>query len=147
MLTPFLMLVCTVCQCPKCPSPSFHISLYQQQSDVTATRIALSGFRLTRGLITVDSDNHVENYLKEMLAFVFYGSNVHTRPENRGRGIIQSTLVISNSLISNNRLSRSENLIPVLTQKSTNRQQNIVEKRSLGEISPLFHIIFNISLT
>ena len=29
---------------------------------------------------------------------------------------IQSTLVISNSLISNNRLSRSENLVPVLTE-------------------------------
>ena len=61
---------------------------------------------------------------------------------------IQSTLVISNSLISNNRLSRSENLVPVLTQRSTNRQQNIVEKRrncSLGAISPLFHNIFNIS--
>ena len=63
---------------------------------------------------------------------------------------IQSTLVISNSLILNNRLSRSENLVPVLIQRSTNRQQNIVEKRrncSLGAISPLFHNIFNISLT
>ena len=63
---------------------------------------------------------------------------------------IQLTLVISNSLISNSRLSRSENLVSVLTQRSTNRQQNIVEKRrncSLGAISPLFHIIFNISLT
>ena len=40
----------------------------------------------------------------------------------------KSTLVTSNSLISNNRLSRSENLVPVLTQRSTNRQQNIVEK-------------------
>ena len=43
--------------------------------------------------------------------------------------VIQSTLVISNPLISNNRLSRSENLVPGLTQRSTNRQQNIVEKR------------------
>ena len=63
--------------------------------------------------------------------------------------MVQSTLVISNSLILNNRLSRSENLVPVLTQRSTNRQQNIVEKRrncSLGAISPLFHNIFNISL-
>ena len=63
---------------------------------------------------------------------------------------IQSTLVISNSHIPNNRLSRSENLVPVLTQRSTNRQQNNVEKRrncSLGAISPLFHNIFNISLT
>ena len=59
----------------------------------------------------------------------------------------QSTLVILSSLISNNRLSRSENLVPVLTQRSTNRQQNIVEKWncSLGAISPLFHNIFNIS--
>ena len=63
---------------------------------------------------------------------------------------LQSTLIISTSLISNIRLSRSENLVPVLTQSSTNRQQNIVEKRrncSLGAISPLFHNIFNISLT
>ena len=85
---------------------------------------------------------------------------------------IQLTLVISTSLISNNRLSRSENMAPVLTQRSTNRQQNIVKKRrnrslgaisplfhnkqnivkkwrnrSLGAISPLFHNIFNISLT
>ena len=61
--------------------------------------------------------------------------------------LIQLTLVISNSLISNNHLSRSENLVPVLTQRSTNRQQNIVEKRrncSSGAISPLFHNIFNI---
>ena len=31
------------------------------------------------------------------------------------------TLVISTSLISNNRLSQSENLVPVLTLKSNNR--------------------------
>ena len=42
---------------------------------------------------------------------------------------LQSNLVISNSLISNHRLSRSENLVPVLTQRATKRQQNIVEKR------------------
>ena len=34
---------------------------------------------------------------------------------------IQSTLVISTSLISNNRLSRSEKLVPVLTWKTNNR--------------------------
>ena len=34
--------------------------------------------------------------------------------------IIQSTLDISTSLISNNRLSRCENLAPVLTRKSNN---------------------------
>ena len=42
---------------------------------------------------------------------------------------IQSTLVISTSVISNNRLSRRENLVRVLTQKSKIRLQNIVEKR------------------
>ena len=34
---------------------------------------------------------------------------------------LQSTLVISTSLILNNHLSQSENVVPVLTQKSNNR--------------------------
>ena len=53
--------------------------------------------------------------------------------------------------LSRTRLSRitaylegSENLVSVLTQRSTKRHQNIVEKR---RNSPLFHNIFNISLT
>ena len=49
--------------------------------------------------------------------------------------------------ISNNRLSRRENLVLVLIQKSKIKLQNIVEKRrncSWGAISPLFHNIFNI---
>ena len=33
---------------------------------------------------------------------------------------LQSTLVITTSFISNNRLSRSENLVPVLTRKLNN---------------------------
>ena len=60
---------------------------------------------------------------------------------------VQSTLVISTSVISNNRLSRRENLVLVLTQKSKIRLQNIVEQRrncSWGAISPLFYNIFNI---
>ena len=44
---------------------------------------------------------------------------------------VQSTPVISTSLISNNRLIPSANLVPVLIWKSNNRWQNIVEKRSL----------------
>ena len=66
---------------------------------------------------------------------------------NTSRMYIQSTLVISTSVISNNRLSRKENLVLVLTQKSKIRLENIVKKRrncSLGAISPLFHNIFNI---
>ena len=61
---------------------------------------------------------------------------------------IQSILLISTSIISNNHLSRRENLVLVLTQKSKIRLQNIVEKwRNCspgGAISPLFHNIFNI---
>ena len=81
--------------------------------------------------------------------FVYHSENKHWI-FIKGPTSKYSRLVISNSLISNNRLSRSENLVPVLTQSSTNRQQNVVEKRrncSLGAISPLFHNIFNISLT
>ena len=44
------------------------------------------------------------------------------------KNIIQPTLVISTSVISNNCLSRRENLVLVLTQKSKIRLQNIVEK-------------------
>ena len=71
----------------------------------------------------------------------YYNSSDWSISNSRVSGqflLLQLTLVISNSLISNNRLSRSENLVPVLTQRSTNRQQNIVEKRrncSLGAIS------------
>ena len=55
--------------------------------------------------------------------------------------VVQSTLVISTSLISNNRLSRSENLVHVLTWISNNRYQNIVEKRK--EQFLLFSTIFS----
>ena len=55
---------------------------------------------------------------------------------------IQSTLVISTSVIWNHRLSQRENLVLVLTPKSKIRLQNIVEKSRA--ISPLFHNIFNI---
>ena len=66
-----------------------------------------------------------------------------------GGGIfpIQSTLVISTSVISSNGLSRRENVVLVSTQKSKIRLQNIVEKRrncSWGAISPPFHNTFNI---
>ena len=54
---------------------------------------------------------------------------------------IQSTLVISASLISNNRLSRSVNLVPVLTWKSNNRGK---EEKLL---SSFFHNIFNIRVS
>ena len=33
-------------------------------------------------LITLVNDNHVDNYLLEILAFVYYGSIVNIRPKN-----------------------------------------------------------------
>ena len=42
----------------------------------------MPGFRLMHGSITLVKDNHVDNYLKEILAFVYYGSMVKYRPEN-----------------------------------------------------------------
>ena len=39
------------------------------------------------------------------------------------------TLVLTTLHISNNCLSRSENLVPVLTWKSNDKEQNIAEKR------------------
>ena len=60
---------------------------------------------------------------------------------------LQSTLVILNSLISDNRLSRSENLVPVLIQRSTNRQQNIVEKRrNCSSFPQYFQYISNLGI-
>ena len=75
-------------------------------------------------------------------------TNVHVVMEVLSqKKCIQSTLVISTSVISNNRLSRGENLVPALTWKSNNRQENIVDKRrncSSGAISSLSHNILNI---
>ena len=34
-----------------------------------------------RGLITLVNDNHVDNYLKENLAFLYYDSTVNNRPK------------------------------------------------------------------
>ena len=55
---------------------------------------------------------------------------------------IQSTLVISTSVISNHRLSRRENLVLVLTPKSKIRLQNIVEKSNFSPFPQYFQYIF-----
>ena len=34
-------------------------------------------------LITFVNDNHVDNYLKEISVFVYYGSSVNNQPKNR----------------------------------------------------------------
>ena len=56
-------------------------------------------------------------------------SSSRIRKKRSNAKLVQSTLVISTSVISNNRLSRRENLVPVLTQKSKIRLQNIVKKK------------------
>ena len=64
--------------------------------------------------------------------------------QNDLNNYVQSTFVISTSLISNNRLSQSKKLASVLRWKSISMLQNIVEKRrncSLGAISPLLRNI------
>ena len=60
---------------------------------------------------------------------------------------IQWTLVIWNSLISNNRLSRSENLVPVLTWKSNNRNKKLLKSGKIAkEQFLLFSTKFSIYL-
>ena len=53
---------------PNVPVQVLQITLYQQHSDITVTRIAwllitITFFCLKRGLITLANDNHVDNYL------------------------------------------------------------------------------------
>ena len=71
-------------------------------------------------------------------------------PGISGNKYIQLTLVILTLLISNNCLSRNEHLVPAYEHENLiTDKKNIVEKRRncSGAISPLFHNIFNISLT
>ena len=86
-----LIWVCTVCQCSKCPSPGFTDSplsttLWRHSDKKSAAinnRYMYLDFFLTRGLITVVNDNHVDNYLKEILAFVYYGSIANNQPKSK----------------------------------------------------------------
>ena len=81
----------------------------------------------------------------------YWMSNSNTSIEThtvtlRHAHLTKSTLVISTLFISNNRLSRRQNLVHVLTWKSNNRLQNIAEKRRNWAICPLSTIFFNRSL-
>ena len=61
--------------------------------------------------------------------------------------IVTLTHIYSWLSLSRTRLSRSENLVPVLTQRSTNRQQNIVEKRrNFSSFPHYFQYIFNLGV-
>ena len=43
-------------------------------------------------LITVVIDNHIDNYHKDILAFVCYVSNVNNQPKNEIQGLIAALL-------------------------------------------------------
>ena len=38
---------------------------------------------LTRGLISLVNDNHIDNNLKEILVYVYLGSIVNNQPKNK----------------------------------------------------------------
>ena len=65
---------------------------------------------------------------------------------------VQSTLVISNSLISNNRLSRSENLVPVLTQiyqqatKYCGKEEKLLLRSNFSSFPQYFQYISNLGI-
>ena len=41
-----------------------------------------------RSLITLVNDNRVDNYLKEMLAFVYHGSIVNNQPKKSNKSLL-----------------------------------------------------------
>ena len=65
---------------------------------------------------------------------------------------IQLTLVISNSLISNNRLSRSENLVLVLTEiyqqatKYCGKEEKLLLRSNFSSFPHYFQYIFNLGV-
>ena len=67
------------------PVQVLQITLYKQHSDVSNKYSAAINnrhldFIQTRSLITLANDNHVDNHLQEVLAFVYYDSIVNNLP-------------------------------------------------------------------
>ena len=54
--------------------------------------MTVTRFSLTRGMITLVNDNHMDNYHKESLAFEYYGSIVNILPQ-KGRQFLQKKLL------------------------------------------------------
>ena len=48
----------------------------------------LPEFHLTRGLITLVNDNHMDNYLKDILAFVYHGYIANSRPNESTKMVL-----------------------------------------------------------
>ena len=92
---------------------------------------------LTREIRILQISSFLRSQIKDVTTFShsseIYKTKIH----------IQSTLIISTSVISNHRLSRRENLVLVLTSKSKIRSQNIVEKsRNFSPFPQYFQYIF-----
>ena len=80
-----LIWVCTICQCLSSgftDNPLYAALCRHSDKNSAATNNRYLDFVQTRGLISLDSDNHVDNNLKEIFVSVYYGSIVNNRPKN-----------------------------------------------------------------
>ena len=79
---------CTVCQCPKCPSPGLTSNplstalWHHSDTNSAAINNRYLDFVQASGWISLVNDNHVDTYLKEIFAFVYYRSIVNNRSKN-----------------------------------------------------------------
>ena len=93
-----LIWVCTVGQCS---NPSFtdnllYTALWRHSDRNSATiNDRYLNFVLTRGLISLVRDNHIDNYLKESLTFVPYSLIVNNRLKNKNRNFTASYIKIA----------------------------------------------------
>ena len=82
-----LIWVCTVCHYPShgfTDNPLYTALRRHSDKNSSAVNNRYLDFVQTRGWISLVNDNHVDNNLKEMLAFVYYGSIVNNRPKKTG---------------------------------------------------------------
>ena len=83
-----LIWVCNVCQCPQFHSPGLtdnplSTALWRHSDKFSAAiNKRYLDFVQASTLISLVHDNHLDNYLKEILAFVYYGSIVKNEPKN-----------------------------------------------------------------
>ena len=83
-----LLWVYTDCQYPKCPSPSFTdnplTTALWRHSDKNRAAIFNRYLDFVLRAVWWVNDNHVDNYLKETLALVYYGSMVKKNLHKKG---------------------------------------------------------------
>ena len=92
--------VCTVCQCPSpgsADNPLYTALWHHSDKNSLTINNRYLEFIIVR-LITLVNDNHVDNYLKEILASVYYGSNI--RPKNHNSDLKLQILILHHSALS-----------------------------------------------